>query len=59
MNTFGTLGEAIDDAFDWLTESGFDPTQYSLKSVVSLHYTWHESGQYFTRREGHFQGLYR
>lgn len=59
MSALGTLGEAIDDAYDWLTESGYDPEDFDLRTVVQLHYEWQEQEQCFVRREGIFAGLYR
>jgi hypothetical protein len=59
MNSLGTLGEAMDDAFDWITESGHDPKDFDLRTVVQLHYTWRVLGQFYERRAGTFLGLYR
>ena len=59
MNSLGTLGEATDDAWGWITESGLDPKDFDLRTVVQLHYEWQDQGQCFVRREGIFTGLYR
>jgi hypothetical protein len=57
--SLGTLGEALDDAHDWLYESGFNPEDYDLRRVVQLHYSWNEAALSFIRREGSFEGMFR